>query len=221
MKKALDIITTTLLILVVIFAFLLVGVRLFGLEPYTVISGSMEPEYHVGSLIYVKKTTPEELEVWMPITYTMGNGVVVTHRIIDLVEDENTGEIKYITKGDANDDADGTPVSFDRIIGRPVFHIPVLGYISHFVQNPPGVYIVIMVLALLVLLTFMPDIILGLFMTETKETDEASAEEEMQERAELLAEIDAIRKSMNESAEPQTESATEEKPSEDSSEENN
>ena len=220
MKKALDIITTTLLILVVIFAVLIVGVRLFGLEPYTVISGSMEPEYHVGSLIYVRKTSPNELENNMPITYTMNNGVVVTHRIIEVIEDENTGEVKYITKGDANDDADGTPVTFDRIIGRPVFHIPVLGYVSHFVQNPPGIYIVILVMALLLLLTFMPDIILGILATEKSGAEKSSLDKE-EEKSELLAEIEAIRKSMNESAEPQTESPTEEKPSEDSSEENN
>ena len=217
MKKALDIITTTLLILVIAFAFLLVGVKLFGLEPYTVISGSMEPEYHVGSLIYVKKTSVEELEINMPITYTMNGGVVVTHRIIEIIKDESTGQVKYITKGDANKDADGTPVTFDRIIGRPVMHIPLLGYVSHFVQNPPGVYIVIMVLAMLVLLTFMPDILLGLMTPQKNETEESSHEEEIKEQAELLAEIDAIRKSINESGQAQAESPpAEEAPAEDS-----
>ena len=62
-KKTIDVITTVTLILIIVFAFLLVGVRLFGLEPYTVLSGSMEPEYHVGSLIYVKDTSVAELEV--------------------------------------------------------------------------------------------------------------------------------------------------------------
>lgn len=204
MKKILDIITTTLLILVVIFAVLIVGVRLFGLEPYTVISGSMEPEYHVGSLIYVKKTSVDELENQMPITYRMNNGVVVTHRIIEVITDEDTGEVKYITKGDANDDADGTPVTFDRIIGRPVFHIPLLGYISHFVQNPPGVYIVILIMALLLLLTFMPDVILGILAREDEATENAATDSGEQEKAELLAEIEAIRESIKDSGEETT-----------------
>ena len=113
--------------------------------------------------------------------------------------------------------ADGTPVTFDRIIGRPVMHIPLLGYVSHFVQNPPGVYIVIMVLAMLVLLTFMPDILLGFMTPQKNETEESSHEEEIKEQAELLAEIDAIRKSINESGQAQAESPpAEEAPAEDS-----
>ena len=47
---------------VVILAVLLVGTKLIGLTPYTVLSGSMEPEYHVGSVIYVTKVEPEELK---------------------------------------------------------------------------------------------------------------------------------------------------------------
>ena len=213
MKKALDIITTTLLVLVVVFAVLIVGVRLFGLEPYTVISGSMEPEYHVGSLIYVKKTSVDELEVNMPITYTMNGGTVVTHRIIEIITDEDTGAVKYVTKGDANKDADGTPVTFDRIIGRPVMHVPVLGYISHFVQNPPGIYIAILVIALLMLLTFMPDIILGILASEDgkKQTDE----KEEQSEAELMAKIEALRESIKEQ-ETETEIDAQQAPAQDS-----
>ena len=47
---------------VVILAVLLVSTKLIGLTPYTVLSGSMEPEYHVGSVIYVTKVEPEELK---------------------------------------------------------------------------------------------------------------------------------------------------------------
>ena len=55
MKKLWNMITTVLVALVVILAILLVGVRVIGLTPYVVLSGSMEPTYHTGSLIYVKK----------------------------------------------------------------------------------------------------------------------------------------------------------------------
>ena len=43
--------TTVLVVLVVILALLLVGVRLVGFRPMCVLSGSMEPTYHTGSLI--------------------------------------------------------------------------------------------------------------------------------------------------------------------------
>ena len=44
-----------------IMAILLVGVRVIGLNVYTVLSGSMEPTYHTGSLIYVKKVDYKDL----------------------------------------------------------------------------------------------------------------------------------------------------------------
>ena len=50
-KKGFKVVTTLLVAVIVLLAVLLVGVRLIGLEPYTVLSGSMEPTYHTGSLI--------------------------------------------------------------------------------------------------------------------------------------------------------------------------
>ena len=70
-KKVWNIFTTVIVVLVVIFAVLLVGVRLFGVQVYSVISGSMEPEYPVGSLIYVKDVDPTEIEVNDVITYVL------------------------------------------------------------------------------------------------------------------------------------------------------
>jgi len=51
MKKIWNTITTLLVILVMILALLLVGARFIGFQVFTVLSGSMEPNYHVGSLI--------------------------------------------------------------------------------------------------------------------------------------------------------------------------
>lgn len=61
--KAWDIITTILVIAVAVFVILLAGVRLVGLKPYAVLSGSMEPEYSVGSLLYVKNVDINKLKV--------------------------------------------------------------------------------------------------------------------------------------------------------------
>ena len=52
-KAVWNIITNILVGLVVLLAIALVGVRLVGIQVFTVLSGSMEPAYHVGSLIYV------------------------------------------------------------------------------------------------------------------------------------------------------------------------
>lgn len=145
--------------IVILLAIALVGVRLVGLQPYVVLSGSMEPTYHVGSLIYVKSVDYKELEVGDPITYMVSQDTVVTHRIIEvLADEENPDTIRYFTQGDANSVPDGTSVHYKNIIGKPVFSIPYLGFISNYIQNPPGMYVAIAIGAILLLLVFLPDI---------------------------------------------------------------
>lgn len=145
--------------IVVLLAVALVGVRVVGLHPYVVLSGSMEPTYHVGSLIYVKSVDYKQLQVGDPITYMVSQDTVVTHRIIEvLVDEEDPDTIRYFTKGDANNVADGSSVHYKNILGKPVFSIPYLGYISNYIQNPPGKYVAMAGGALLVLLVFLPDV---------------------------------------------------------------
>ena len=145
--------------IVVLLAVALVGVRLIGLKPFVVLSGSMEPTYHVGSLIYVKSVDYRQLQAGDPITYMISQDTVVTHRIIEvLVDEEDPDTIRYFTQGDANDVPDGSSVHYKNIIGKPVFSIPYLGYVSNYIQNPPGKYLAISAGALLIFLVFLPDI---------------------------------------------------------------
>ena len=45
----------------------------------------MEPTYHVGSLLYVKKIAPEAVQVGDPITFVLDeNLTVVTHRVVEI-----------------------------------------------------------------------------------------------------------------------------------------
>jgi signal peptidase len=141
-KRIWNIITTIFVVLVVLLAILLVGVRLIGIQPYTVLSGSMEPNYHVGSLIYVKKVDPLTLDVKDPVTFMLNENTVATHRIIEKIPDEtDPNVVRFRTKGDHNDDPDGSLLHSNNVIGKPIFTIPYLGYLANFVQNPPGRYI--------------------------------------------------------------------------------
>lgn len=161
-KRIWNWISGILVAIVVLLAIALVGVRLVGLKPYVVLSGSMEPTYHVGSLIYVKSVDYHELQVGDPITYMLSEDTVVTHRIIEvLVDEEDPDTIRYFTQGDANAVSDGSSVHYKNIIGKPVFAIPYLGYVSNYIQRPPGTYVAISAAAILILLVFLPDIFSG------------------------------------------------------------
>lgn len=141
-KKVWNIVTTVLVVLLVIVVLLLVGVRLFGIKPYTVLSGSMEPNYPVGSLIYVKEVDPLTLKVKDPVTFMLNDTTVATHRIIEVIpDDEDPTVVRFRTKGDNNKDEDGDLVHSRNVIGKPVFCIPYLGYVANYVQNPPGKYV--------------------------------------------------------------------------------
>lgn len=159
-KKISNIMTTIIIVTIVILAILLAGVRLFGVTPYMVLSGSMEPTYHVGSLIYIVKADATELKKNDPVTYKLDGGTVVTHRIVEVILDEgNPAKIQFRTKGDANKEPDGSLLPAERVIGKPLFCIPFLGYVANFVQTPPGIYIVEGVCVTLLLLFAILDLV--------------------------------------------------------------
>ncbi len=187
-RKIWSLISTLVVIVIVFLAIALVGVRLVGLTPYTVLSGSMEPTYHVGSLIYVKDVDPSEIRVGDPITFVVNEDLLVaTHRVVNIEEVTSTeqpivdeaGEpmldadgnqmyqevpldepaYYFYTKGDANDAEDGAPVYYKNLIGEPVFSVPYLGYLSSALQTKKGMILGVTAALVLLLLLFMPDIL--------------------------------------------------------------
>lgn len=155
-----NIITTCLISIVVVLAVLLVGVRVAGLQVFTVLSGSMEPAYHTGSLIYVKEVDYQEIEPGQVITFMLNENTVATHRVVAVVPDEQDATVlRYQTKGDANDNVDGSLVHYKNVIGSPIASIPYLGYLANYIQHPPGKYIAISAAAILLILVFLPDLI--------------------------------------------------------------
>ena len=152
-KKIWNVVSSILVALVVLLALLLVGARVVGLQVFVVLSGSMEPTYRTGSLIYVKKVDPYTIQEGQPITFMMNETTVATHRVVGIVPDEEDPTvIRFRTKGDANDAEDGGLVHYKNVIGRPVFSIPYLGYVADYIQHPPGRYVAISAGAVLLLL---------------------------------------------------------------------
>lgn len=154
----LKIITTTMVSIAVVIAIMLVGMRIFGFHLYTVLSGSMEPTYHVGSLIYVKEVDTKDLKKGDVITFMLGPNTTATHRIIEVVPDEKNPEvIRFRTKGDANSIADKKLIHSENVIGTPMFTVPYMGYVANYIQQPPGIYVAICVAAAVVMLVFCAD----------------------------------------------------------------
>ena len=121
----------------------------------------------------------------------MKNGVVVTHRIIEVIPDkDNPKNVSYVTKGDANDTADSTPVHISSVLGKPVFTIPLLGYLAYYIRTPLGIAIATAIVCLLIILSFLPDIFGGTQSPKTRE-DEKNAREEIERLAAEIKELEA------------------------------
>ncbi len=99
--------------------------RLLKYETFNVVSGSMEPEISVGSLLLVKRIDPFEVKEGDVITF-YSNAVVVSHRVLS----NNTFERTFTTKGDANENRDLNDISYNDFIGKVEGHIPLLGMIG-------------------------------------------------------------------------------------------
>lgn len=172
LKKLWSVLSTLIVIAVVALAILLAGVRIVGLTPYVVLSGSMEPTYHTGSLIYDKKVDPFTLKEGDVITFMVSEDTLATHRIVGVVPDEDEpGTIRFRTKGDANDSEDGTLVHYKNVVGTPVFTIPYLGYFSNWITHAPGKYIAITAAVVFLILLFLPDM-----LKKADEADQRAAE---------------------------------------------
>ena len=157
-------------------ALLLGATRLVGLTPYTVLSNSMDPTYPVGSVIYVRTVDTEELEKGDVITYRLSGGTVVTHRIEEVLGATSVDR-SFRTKGDANEQADGSPVAPSAIIGEALFGIPFLGYISEFVQHPSGMIALLAICAAVLILTFAMDSLLAKMQAEQNTPEEEPSEQ--------------------------------------------
>jgi signal peptidase len=151
--------------LAMLLAFAIAGVKLFGLQVYAVLSSSMEPEYKTGALIYVKKVDPKDLEVGDVITFMISKETTATHRIVDIQRDENNSDqLCFKTKGDANKIEDSGLVHQANVLGTPVFNVPYLGYIANFIKEPPGMYLSVCIGLILIIFVFMSD-----YLTSEKE----------------------------------------------------
>jgi signal peptidase len=82
MRTVYKIFTNAILVLLIVLAALLIVPRFLGITPMAVLSGSMEPTYHVGSMLYVKSETPENIKQGDPITFKINDNTMVTHRVI-------------------------------------------------------------------------------------------------------------------------------------------
>ena len=118
--------------------------RLLGYDAYVVVSGSMEPNIPVGSLVYSHKEDPASLQTGDVIVFVdPARGTTpITHRVVS--NDTAAGTIK--TKGDANEGEDINPATYDNVLGKVAAHVPRAGFIAAMLTSKLGKVIIVLLL---------------------------------------------------------------------------
>ena len=215
MKKALNIIKTTLVWLVVALAvfmmiFTVISVTtfnrndrdLFGFKAYIVNTDSMaKTDFKAGDLIFVKEVDPNTLKEGDIITYLSQNtdsfGETITHKIRKKTTDAE-GNPGFITYGTTTGVDDDTIVTFPYILGKYETHLPKVGTFFNFLKTTPGYFVCIFV-PFMLLIIYQGVNFFRLFRRYKKEQmDEMKAERdkieaERLENAKMLSELQALK----------------------------
>lgn len=105
---------------------------LLGVQPTTVLSGSMSPAMDTGDLAIVQEVSADSIGVGDIIQYQR-DGTMVIHRVTEVAQ--GGSEKLFVTKGDANSKPDIEPVFQGQVRGKVILTIPKLGWAVISVQG--------------------------------------------------------------------------------------
>lgn len=170
-NKFVKILLKILKIIIWIFVILIVAVvliqRIFdnkvsigSYRMFTIVSGSMKPDYDIYDVVIVKQENPENIKVGDDVAYLGKKGdftdKIVTHRVVNT--QKNNGEYTFTTRGTANN-ADDPEIDSSQIYGVVKYKPALLSFLSHILNNSYGFYFLVFVpLAFLIFLEILDHI---------------------------------------------------------------
>ena len=120
---------------------------------YVVASGSMIPELEVYDVLIVQGHEPfEDLEIGDIIVFNRpsDHNRVIVHRVVSIINDD---PITLRTKGDANPASiPGTdfPITEEEYIGKVVYTLPQVGYVTQLLKPPINYVIIAVVIGIMI-----------------------------------------------------------------------
>lgn len=118
---------------------------ILGYRIFTVVTESMVPKYEVGDVLLVKEKEVEQIQVGEDVAYLGKVGSfaekIVTHQVIEIENDE-TGERIFHTKGIANDQED-PEIKGEQIYGIVQSKLELMSFLNGIVNNMYGMYFLI------------------------------------------------------------------------------
>ncbi len=121
---------------------------------YVVVSGSMMPVINVHDMIIVEGNTAiEEVQIGDIIVFFRPSDQdrVIVHRVVSITNDEPR---TLRAKGDANSASiPGTdyPITSEEYLGKVVYVVPQMGFITQILKPPTNYIIIIIIIAIMVI----------------------------------------------------------------------
>ena len=145
--------------------------NVFGFSVLQVKTGSMLPEYEIGTIVITKSVEANELQVGDVVSfYSLDkdiSGEVNTHRIVNIEYGGDDNAPYFTTKGDNNSQVDKQKVWPAQLVGKVVYNLgTVSGSIIGVFQNPNVIFFVIVLP--LIFITFGEAVNLVTMIAESK-----------------------------------------------------
>ena len=177
----------------------------FGYQVLRVLTGSMEPTIDENTCIIMKKVDVNQLKKGDIITFISEDpdifGFYNTHRIYDVREDETSGEVYYITKGDASSEPDPYPVYQNKVVGIYVKELPggrIIGKVFVALSDNRVYFAVIILPLILCILSYFWQIVALFRNDEEEETWEDNLDSLQQQLDKLEQKVEDLSTKMEE-----------------------
>ena len=125
------------------------NISVFGIRIYNVATGSMEPVYKVGDIIFIKKIDGKDIKIGDDVTFDTEKiqyeGFTITHRVIDKKYDDEDKQYHFITKGVANAVED-EEITQSQIYGKVIYKSIVLSFISKLTNNIITYFVIVLII---------------------------------------------------------------------------
>merc|ERR1719495_3118658 len=125
-----------------------------------VLSGSMEPAFHRGDLLFLTNYQNEDIRVGEIVVFKVeGRDIPIVHRVIKIHEKED-GTLKFLTKGDNNNVDDRGLYAHGQawlekkdVVGRANGFLPYIGIVTILMNDYPKIkYLILAGLGFFVLI---------------------------------------------------------------------
>jgi len=175
MKKTVEYLGLSIAVLLMAVAVFIYLAPHIGWRADALLTGSMEPQLKVGSLVVTCPAEPETIAVGDIITFrpvTVGENLI-THRVIDI---GHNSPLSFQTKGDANRVPDPFTVPARNVVGKICFHAPYWGYATEFLKTPIGFMFAIVIPGLIIITMYIGSVRQALVKNKKERMDKVLKE---------------------------------------------